>query len=247
MKLVKTAVRTLLRRAGLDIVRYAERLDDLNRPLDLLDLAIRWRLQLFPQHKFFFIQIGANDGVRHDPLRATILDCHLTGLLVEPLPDMFEELKRNYKSETQLKYENAAITGTDGEVSIFRLSPDAPVEDDVKGIATFNRRWIEEIALGMKLSDRVQEVRVPAITFKSLIDKHAVSGVDLLQVDTEGFDWEVVKMAFQAGIFPEIINFEYVHLSLEDRCESRRVLAVNGYRFVDGFRDTLAIRKSWSG
>lgn len=245
MRFLKPAIRSALRRAGYDIIRFnqhAKRMHDLNRPLDLLDIVIHSRLQL--KSDFFFIQIGANNGMRSDPLRSSILKYHLAGLLVEPLPDMFEQLKRNYCSESQLKFENAAIARSDGEVSIFRLSPDLPVEEWVHGVAAFDKRLIVRMAREMGLLDHVQEVRVPASTFASLIAKHGVTKADLLQIDTEGLDLEIIKMAFEAGFFPEIINFEYIHLSFEDRCESRRLLGENGYRFVDVFRDTLAIRNT---
>jgi FkbM family methyltransferase len=244
MQFLKSAIRCILRRTGYDINRYTKSLDDLNRPLDLLEMAVRYRLQLRPGRDFFFIQIGANDGMRADPLRSTVLDCHLAGLLVEPLPDMFEQLKRNYSSENQLKFENAAITRNNGEVSVFRFSPDSPVCDDAHGVASLNKQWLMQRAQGMGLADHVQEVKVPALTFASLIAKHGIAGADLLQVDTEGFDLEIIKMVFDAGFFPAIINFEYIHLSFDDRCESRSILAANGYRFIDGFRDTLAIRDS---
>lgn len=67
---------------------------------------------------FFFIQIGANDGKRDDHLRPLILKYHLRGLLVEPLPDVFVELKNNYTSEKQLKFVNAAIAKKDGESTL---------------------------------------------------------------------------------------------------------------------------------
>ena len=43
-----------------------------------------------------FVEIGANDGERHDHLRGFILERDWRGLMVEPLPDLFARLVANY-------------------------------------------------------------------------------------------------------------------------------------------------------
>jgi hypothetical protein len=43
-----------------------------------------------------FIQVGANDGIFGDPLREHILAHKWRGVLVEPQPEIFEQLKANY-------------------------------------------------------------------------------------------------------------------------------------------------------
>ena len=45
---------------------------------------------------FFFIQVGANDGLMCDPIRQFIVKHSWGGILVEPVPDYFELLKKNY-------------------------------------------------------------------------------------------------------------------------------------------------------
>ena len=43
------------------------------------------------------IQIGANDGMRKDPIRQWIVNRSISAVLIEPDPDAFAELKRSYK------------------------------------------------------------------------------------------------------------------------------------------------------
>src|SRR5262245_48292496 len=59
-----------------------------------------------------FIQIGANDGLRNDPIREFIVRDAWTGVLVEPLPDVFDLLKKNYsgRAAARLEFVNAAIS-----------------------------------------------------------------------------------------------------------------------------------------
>ncbi len=106
---------------GYDIVR---RLVKPPNSLNLLDLAILAVIQ--DQKDFFFLQIGANDGILEDPLRSLILARHLEGVLVEPLPDKFAELQRNYAHEKQLRFENCAVAKKNGECSLFRVVSPSP-------------------------------------------------------------------------------------------------------------------------
>ena len=245
MRPVTSAIRSAFRRLGYDIVRYdryREMATRWPRHLNVLELAVRAHL---PQEdRFFFIQIGANDGMRYDPMRDMVIRYHLAGLLVEPLKDMFEELRKNYASETRLLFENAAIGKEDGEQSIFRFASNAPVEDWFHGWATFDKGRMRGVAAKRGLEAYIQEVRVPTLTFKSLITKYQIENVTLLVVDTEGFDLEIVKMAFEAEVFPKIVNFESKHLCPKDLYESRKLLEHYAYSFVDISGDTLAIRKS---
>src|SRR5271168_5191347 len=44
----------------------------------------------------FVLQVGANDGKRHDALSPFLQEFQWRGLLLEPLPDIFADLRRNY-------------------------------------------------------------------------------------------------------------------------------------------------------
>src|SRR6266568_4231619 len=41
----------------------------------------------------YFIGIGANDGVTHDPLYPFVRDFEWRGIMVEPIPEVFAELE----------------------------------------------------------------------------------------------------------------------------------------------------------
>ena len=91
MKLLRKTIRLILRRLGYDVVRFEEKFEN---PFDLLDLVVRDYLS--KNEDFYFVQIGASNGIRSDKLYTLICEFHLKGLLVEPLPDQFEELKQYY-------------------------------------------------------------------------------------------------------------------------------------------------------
>lgn len=75
--------------------RYVPRLPE--RPFRVLWYLVTEELQ--KNANFFFRQIGANDGVLGDPLHDSVLRHKLTGLLVEPLPNLCERLKANYAGQ----------------------------------------------------------------------------------------------------------------------------------------------------
>jgi hypothetical protein len=48
--------------------------------------------------RVFFVQVGSNDADHGDPLRPFILTRRWSGIMIEPVPYVFERLRRNYES-----------------------------------------------------------------------------------------------------------------------------------------------------
>jgi hypothetical protein len=80
-------------------------------------------LSAFESHKgeFFFVQIGAYDGLKSDPILAFVRDRRWRGILVEPQPDVFEKLKRNYANIPNVIFENLAIAAWEGSLPLYKL------------------------------------------------------------------------------------------------------------------------------
>jgi hypothetical protein len=68
-----------------------------------------------------FINIGTSDGVRFDSLYLTDTDQRWSGLVVEPLPDIFERLKSNYKDYPDVIPINIAFHPTESFATICRV------------------------------------------------------------------------------------------------------------------------------
>lgn len=241
---IKNIIKTLLHSTGWEMTSYHQGYRVRYHPLEgkqLSPLQFAVPAILLNQKDFFFIQVGANDGILFDPLRPLILKYHLRGLLIEPLPDMFERLKKNYASEKQLVFLNTAVAKQSDEVSLFRFRSDAPVDRYIHGLATFDEKSVRSLARDLRLESWVEEVRIMGTTFSEMISKHSIEKISLLQIDTEGFDFEVIRMALECGKCPELINYEHSHLSPQDRLESCRLLDKYGYSFIHGNSDTLAV------
>lgn len=236
--MLKKSIRYLLNRIGYDISRIET--EEPKSPFSVLRYVVREQLRTTSD--FYFIQVGANDGVANDPIRPLVKNFHMKGLLVEPMPDFFERLKTNYLDEPQLVFENCAIGPVDDELSLYRFKPETKLPHKFfHGMARFDKGYMEARAKKMRLRDAIEEIKVPSLTFRTLLQKHNVSKIDLLQIDTEGFDFEIIKMAFAANMLPEIVNYEWTELSMRDRRDCKTLLIENGYSLIDVGPDVLCV------
>lgn len=182
---------------------------------------------------FFFIQVGANDGIRHDPLHAFVQAHRCRGILIEPQHAMFEQLRETYRDHAQLTLLNLAI-GDAPHKKFYRMQaapPDAP--SWWHGIASFDRETVAKHRRFYPDIERyIVEDEVRCLTLKQLVDEHRVTRLDLLQIDTEGYDFEIIKMIEPTGLRPSLIHFEHKHLSDANRMACIQHLEARGYRLL---------------
>jgi FkbM family methyltransferase len=176
---------------------------------------------------FFFIQVGANDGVTDDDIRPFVLEHRWRGLLVEPLPDVFARLKENYVGQDRLRFANVAITSGVGRVRFLRH----PTLPQCSGLGVRTR---------IQSRASMEEVEVSATTFESLLGEHGVDRLDLLQIDTEGYDGEMIRLFPFGVISPLIIRYEHKHLKMDERHEVENLLSSKGYVLFWEKNDTVA-------
>ena len=203
-----------------------ERFDQMN----FLEPLLYRRLAKSPD--FFFVQIGANDGVFHDPIRRFVTRNNVAGLAVEPLKDFFEKLAANYRDFPKVKPVNVAIHQSARTIAIHRVDPAraAQLGEWTKGIASFKE---SHHRINRVPDDVMVCETVACVTMAELFQQHGVGHVDLLQIDTEGYDLEIIKMVDFGRIKPAIIHFEHglpdQTMSLADFKECSARLMDHGY------------------
>ncbi|GAW48484.1 uncharacterized protein PD653_0204 [Nocardioides sp. PD653] len=249
MRAIKQGVKRLVRRAvnaqGHEIVPRAS---TIGPALDTL--AVLTEFCVLKHGTGAVVQIGANDGVMGDPVRATLLKLGLPALLVEPLPDLFEQLRQNYADEARVEFANVAVSTQSGEAQLYRISPTArDLPPWAQGLASFDKSVLlkhqDWPGVGADFSELIETVTVPVVTMRQLLDAHPDIGpVLVLQIDTEGHDLEVIRSTIEAGCTPRLINYEHKHLSLADQNSCRDLLAEHGYSFHSSQVDTLAFRNA---
>ena len=194
---------------------------------------------------FFFIQVGANDGVMCDPLRSFILKHNWSGILVEPVPDYFELLKKNYEGRDNLTFEQVAVSSEPSDsLKIYYLKRNAESEKELRdwefGLSGFDMSKDDK----WKSSKFAGECDVPITTVSELVNKHDVSHIDMLQIDAEGHDFEVIKGVDFSKVCPKIINYEHRNLG-RDKHPCKNFLRERGYYlYIQGRQDTFAVHES---
>jgi FkbM family methyltransferase len=203
------------------------------KPINVLDFVL---LKVAAEtSNFFFVQVGANDGINNDPIREYVKKFHWKGLLIEPLTDVFLRLLENYKEETQLMFENVAIAPNKGMISFFTV--DEMLSQAHQSSSLDKNHLIKEFGSQVP----IKETKVCCVPLETLVSKYAITKIDLLQIDAEGYDFEIIKMLNMSTIKPRIINFEHVHIPFEQRHECYRFLDGHGYRLAISTMDTLAL------
>lgn len=194
----------------------------------------------------FFVEIGANDGVRGDPIHRYVRDHGWSGIMIEPLPNVFDVLTENYSSYPAVKLLNVAIGKTDGKQTIYTVQIDPEEFSWASQFSSFRRDIVEPQARHIPdVASRIRESTIDSITFQTLIEKHADGReVDVLQIDTEGFGLEILKMIDFNVIKPSMINFEVANMSREEKNEATRLLLEQGCRITMGNLDGIAYRLS---
>ena len=191
--------------------------------------------QMLRNHNFAFLQIGAYDGRDDDDLRELIVSHRLRGVLVEPQPAAFALLRETYRDQPQLKLLQAAIAERPGERVLYCR------RNHTSMAASFDRDNLTKHGVP---SDEVEAVPVACHTVDSALAAAGLERVDLVQIDAEGYDYEIIRTINFARIQPAIVRFEYRHLSNRDADACIALLAGHGYRFLEEGRDIIACRQT---
>jgi len=193
----------------------------------------------------YFVVVGAMDGVGHDKLhRHIIANNSWRGMLVEPLPDMFEKLKTNYSNRSNLIFENVAITDKEGLADITRI-PEKNVGEDcpqwADGISTL-RPDIHIIGSDPNLKEYSVTEQIRTTTFATLAKKNRIADIDILQIDAEGFDKIVFDQIWAENFRPKLVKIEVNYLTYVSIKEVKTLLETYGYKCSFERDDLIAVR-----
>jgi FkbM family methyltransferase len=179
------------------------------------------------------MQIGANDGVAGDPLVEGFRHTRWSGLLVEPVPHLYDMLVARYRDRPGVRIERAAVSTYDGEAPLYCLRA-VPGESPewFNQLATLDREVLLKHRSSIpEIDSLLVEERVPTVRLETLLARHQVSRIDLLVIDTEGHDFEVLRTLDLARFAPTLLMFEHQHLSEGDKKAAYALLERAGYDF----------------
>lgn len=194
----------------------------------------------------FFVQIGSNDGLNGDPIFAQVNRNKWHGILVEPIREIFEKLKFNYREvDRNLIFENIAITKDAGGTSEFYYvnNDDNALPEWVSQLSSFDKTTILKHAeYHPEIKERIAVKHIQKDSFENMINRNHVVNIDLIHIDTEGYDFEILKQIDLEKYKPSILIYEHKHLKEGDYKASINLLKGKGYHVFACNGDTLALQ-----
>jgi FkbM family methyltransferase len=187
------------------------------RRIEKFDLII---LEYLDNHSHVsFIQIGANNGTQNTSIFNDILNSSSISILIEPVPYLFEQLKDIVGKKKNIFFENVAI-GNSNEEKLFysiRKEKNSNLPVWIYGLGSFDKNTILKHDSAIEnLKSYICEIKVPVLTFDKLQSKYNLEQVNILQIDTEGYDYDIIKSINFNSLRPDILIFENKHLSRKD-------------------------------
>lgn len=201
------------------------------------------------------IQIGANNGIKSDPLHGFLEQYGdlVNILFVEPQTQLKEELISNTANKANKTfYEFCAISSRKGTLEIF--SPNQSIYPGSTGIASFDKSQVERrLTRFWGCSHKPEEgkdylkLTVPCISLAELRRLPSVKPdeqiADVLIVDSEGHDDVVIKSINDPNRLPSIISFEHKNLTSSAYADLKEWLTLAGFSVYKwGKSDAVAFR-----
>ena len=196
-----------------------------------------------------FIQVGASDGLRWDPLRRFILRDRWKGVLIEPLLPVYEMLKANYSHATQCKlsFENCLVSKDSGDGEIWTYSDgflrSLKIEERLYYLrkSSLDKKAVERSLAGLSnIEELVVSHKVSSLPLSAIIEKHfSGQNVDLVFIDAEGHDDAVIRTIDFSKCIPKAIVYESHNLGRRNE-EIKSFLGSLGYRVTQLSGDAVA-------
>jgi FkbM family methyltransferase len=197
----------------------------------LLKLVVAYHLRARPD--FTFLQVGAFDGIVGDPVHPLVQAFGLRGLVVEPQARVLDTLKATYADDPQVLVVNAAVADANGMRDFYTTAGGATPQ------ASFFRPHLLKHGVP---ADQIQTLKVRCATIASLLQEHGLASCDMLQIDAEGYDYQIIRTIDFQTVQPLIIRFEHAHMT-DDECDQCiKLLASHAFRFIAERRDIIALR-----
>jgi FkbM family methyltransferase len=142
-----------------------------------------------------FFQIGTNNGA--DNFREKVLqDAPDCVILVEPNKELIDEIKKNYNNiQNVYIYNNAIYYNDDETVELYIPAKNGILGTVADNGVTYGNAQFSLLPMNdWGTKDDMVKITSKSITFDKICSIHNITNIDYLQIDTEGFDSEIIQM-----------------------------------------------------
>lgn len=229
-------IRWALGRAGWEIISkddmeifrwYRYGIDPLR---DIQSLSQEWNYSIG-----LFFDVGAHCGATIKRVRRAFKSCHVVAF--EPHPKTFSKLQELTAGIEKLELVNIALGSRVGIMKIFEYS-ECPATNSLVKNAQYAVRFAEESK---------GEIDIACSTIDEFCFQRKLASIDVLKIDTEGYDLEVLKGA-RSMLDRQAIKF--IYFEFNDICPRTGTFGgalipiddwvrQRGYRFIASYIDYL--------
>lgn len=177
----------------------------------------------------FFIEIGANDGIRESNTYYLEKNLNWKGILIEPVKENFEKCKKN-RSSKNFYYNSACVSFSYKKKEVELIYSDLMtvplnLENDNQNLPADHAELGKKY---LKKNQSIKRITAKAKTLNEILDKtNAPRLIDFLSLDVEGSEIEVLK-----GINHSLFSFKYILIECRNLKKMREFLQEIGYELI---------------
>jgi FkbM family methyltransferase len=170
------------------------------------------------------------------------------GLLVEPSPELVERLRTSAAGRSGVTCEAVAVSTNDEDVDVLAMPREAidrlGAPAGLAGLASLIpvRAATSSHSYRKLASDWGRLIRVPAVPLATLLERHAVNRVDVLQIDAGGYEWSIFNQFDFGRFLPAVVRVAWSYTPAGERIRMTRRLARHGYRVDSLPGELIALR-----
>jgi len=184
-------------------------------------------------------------------------------ILAEPVARYYRQLFANCLQFPFLQCENVAVGPELALRPLYALTPvaearRAEIPEWTSQLGSFLPHRVSELwdsyehakrpddgdAIRAFLNANTVAHQVLTVTLDQLLLKNGWESFDALQIDAEGYDYEILRTVDFGRHRPVLINYERVLLR-DQEAEARSLLTAHGYKLYDTYADTLGVRSDF--
>ncbi len=149
-----------------------------------------------------FVEAGANDGRNQSNTLFYEKRYGWRGLLVEPIPELAEQCRRNRR---KCVVENYALVSFDYDLPTVEMTY-CGLMSTVRGALATEQEHIQRGSEIQNIEPR--ELSVPAITLTELLVRHDFEQIDFMSLDVEGYELSVLQGLDMDRFCPDLLLIE---------------------------------------